>query len=170
MTEYVDVDANRARSGRQRRVPAYSNTHSHDLRADDSLDLPDFGTFLEWLKSSQLSPVPVRTFSGVLERPGEVAVIQERVSSLSPEDEGVLRELSSLDDLPSTWEGGVRLTNSSELPSQVIAGVKPPGSVLVSDGLEQNEVVTERLGDAILVERTSFRAFHVDVGEVGHSF
>ncbi len=170
MSRLTGSDEGRRQSGRQPRVPSYKSVHEHDLRANDSVKIPELDTFLEWLKSSYLSPVPVRTFDEVLEKPEELAVIQERVSSLSPEDEKNLRELQSLDELPQTWREGVKLSNSDDFSSRVHAGAKPPGAVQVLKGLSRSEIVEERLGDTILVEKSSFSAFHVDVRQAGHSF
>ena len=114
--------------------------------------------------------MPVKTLQQVLEDPRELAVIQERVATLSSEDEETLRKLHSLDDLPETWKGGVLLSNSVETPSRVRAGVKPQGAVCVPAELSEREIVSERLGDTVLVEKSSFRGFHVDVAEEGHSF
>ena len=61
------------------------------------------------------------------------------------------------------------MSNSVETPSRVRAGVKPPGAVCVPAELSEREIVSERLGDTVLVEKSSFKGFHVDVAE-GHSF
>ena len=73
----------------------------------------------------------------VLEDSRELAVIQERVATLFPEDEETLRKLHSLDDLPETWKEGVLLSNSVEAPSRVRAGVEPPGAVHNFRGIER---------------------------------
>ena len=95
----------RDRSGRKRRVDNLKQSHGYGLRANDSAKLPGFEMFLKWLKSSCLTPVPVKTLQQVLEDPRELVVIQERVATLSSEDEEALRKLHSLDDLPETWKG-----------------------------------------------------------------
>ena len=170
MAHFVDNDSGRERSGRKRRVDPFKESHGYGLRANDSSKLPEFEIFLKWLKSSCLTPVPVKTLQQVLEDPRELAVIQERVATLSSEDEETLRKLHSLDDFPETWKGGVLLSNSVETPSRVRAGVKPPGAVCVPAELSEREIVSERLGETVLVEKSSFRGFHVDVAEEGHSF
>ena len=170
MTQFVDNDSERERSGRKRRIDPFKESHGYGLRANDSAKLPEFEIILKWLKSSGLTPVPVKTLQQVLEDHRELAVIQERVATLSSEDEQNLRKLHSLDDLPETWKGGVLLSNSVETPSRVRAGVKPPGVVYVPAELSEREIVSERLGDTVLVEKSSFRGFHVDVAEEGHSF
>ena len=109
----------------------FKESHGYGLRVNHSAKLPEFEIFLKWLKSSCLTPVPVKTLQQVPEDPGELAVIQEQVVTLSSEDEETLRKLHPLDDLPETWKGGVRLSNSIETPSRVRAGVKPPGAVCV---------------------------------------
>ena len=112
--------------------------------------------------------MPVKTLQQVLGDPRELAVIQERVATLFSEE--TLRKLHSLDELPETWKGGVLLSNSVETPSRVRAGVKPPGAVCVPAELSEREIVSEGLGDTVLVEKSNFRGFHVDVAEEGFSF
>ena len=91
------------------------------------------------------------------------------MATLSSEDEGTLRKLHSLDDLPETWKGGV-LSNSVETQSRVRAGVKPQGAVCVPEELSERGIVSERLRDTVFVEKSSFRGFNVDVAEEGHFF
>ena len=104
MAHFVDNDSERERSGRKRRVDPFKESQGFGLRVNDSAKLPEFEIFLKWLKSSCLTPVPVKTLQQVLEDPRELAVIQERVATLSSEDEETLRKLHSLDDLPETWK------------------------------------------------------------------
>ena len=47
--------------------------------------------------------------------------------------------------------------------------MKPPGAVCVPKELSEKEIVAERLGYTVLVEKSSFRGFHVDVAEEGFS-
>ena len=82
MAQFVDSDSGRERSGRKRRVDPFKESHGYGLRANDSAKLPEFEIFLKWLKSSCLTPVPVKTLQQVLEDPRELAVIQERVATL----------------------------------------------------------------------------------------
>ena len=103
MAEFVVSDTERERSGRKRCIDPFKESHGYGLRANDSAKLPEIEIF-KWLKSSCLTPVPVKTLQQVLEDPRELAVIQEQVATLSSEDEETLRRLHSLDDLPETWE------------------------------------------------------------------
>ena len=57
-----------------------------------------------------------------------------------------------------------------ECDAVVRAGVKPPGAVCVTAELIERENVSERLGDTVLVEKSSFRGFRVDAAEEGHCF
>ena len=75
-----------------------SKSHGYGLRSNDSGKLPEFEILLKWLKWSCSTPVPVKTFKQVLEDPRELVVIQERLATLSSEDE-TLRKLHSLDGL-----------------------------------------------------------------------
>ena len=86
MAQFVENDNARERGGRKRRADPFKESHGYGLRANDSAKLPEFEIF-KWLKSSCLTPVPVKTLQQVLEDPRELAVIQERVATLSSEDE-----------------------------------------------------------------------------------
>ena len=105
MAQYVENDNARERSGRKWLVDPIKESHGFGLPANDSAKLPEFETFLKWLKSSYLTPVPVKTIQQVLEHPRELAVSQERVAALSSEVEDTLRKLHSLDYLPETCKG-----------------------------------------------------------------
>ena len=104
-----------------------SKSQGYGLRANDSAKLPEFEIFFKWLEWSCLTPVPIKTLQQVLEDPRELAVIQERLATLSSEDEETLQKLHSSDDLTETC---VLLSNSVETPSRVRAGVKPPVQIV----------------------------------------
>ena len=114
ISQYVENDHAREWSGRKWRVDPFKESHGYGL--------PEFEIFLTWLKSSCLTPVPVKTVQHLLEDPRELAVIQERVATLSSEDEETLR-------VHIRWMSFQRLgrrvllSNSVETPSKVRAGV-----------------------------------------------
>ena len=171
MTEFVDRDADRSASGRNRRVPEYSFVSPRENRRSSIIDhLPSFKDLVTILSNPErkFSCVPVRTIEEVWDNPLEVAVIQTPVVELSDTDLTYLKELS-FDDIPSSW-GGLNFSNCDESPARVKSGVKIQFPFTVDPRLDASELISERLGDLLFVEKSSFRAFHHDLEEEGHSF
>ena len=75
---------------------------------------------------------------------------------------------SSFEDLPTSVQRGREVQNALELPSRVLTGRFCEGSVVLRQPLPS--VVEERRGLLILVEQSSFRAFHHDLHEEGDAF
>ena len=156
MTEFVDRDANRSASGRSRRVPEYSFVNPRENRRSSIVThLPSFKDLVAILFNPErkFSCVPVRTIEEVWDNPLEVAVIQTPVVELSDTDLTYLKELS-FDDIPSSW-GGLNFSNCDESPARVRSGVKIQFPFTVDPRLDASELISERLGDLIFVEKSS---------------
>lgn len=169
MTEYVDRDAGREESGRSRRVPEYTPKNPRENRRNRDPEVPEFDSFVKWLPSSNLTRVPVKSFSEVKQRPHEFAFIEEPAVYLPKNRESLVKDLGEIDDLSASW-GGRDVRNCDEAPSKVRSGVRFPERVTLHRDLQMDNFIEERLGELIFVEETSFRAFHHDIAEVGHTF
>ena len=112
----------------------------------------------------------MKTITEVLERPLELAIIQERAIWLPENDEDILRNMSSLDDIQNHWHHGI-LSESLcvENSSRVVSGSNSKNPVILHKALQNVELVEERKGDQILMENSSFRPFHHDLFEKGHA-
>ena len=106
MTEFVDRDANRSASGRNRRVPEYSFVNLRENRRSSTVtNLTSFKNLVAILSNPEqkFSCVPLRTIEQVWDNPLEVAVIKTPVVGLSDTDLTYWKEFS-FDDIPHHGE------------------------------------------------------------------